>query len=131
MRKNMIMICVGMLSCLMVAAQKNIPGNLSGRWENIEKRDVSAGIEFISTDSVFLFFNDEKKLARQVKIDDSKNPYWFDFTIDDGSENLTVRSLLDFVNSDLIKWQVFTSDVRTAHFTQSAGEIMYLRRKKP
>jgi len=115
----------------MVAAQKNIRGDLSGRWENIENRNSSAGLEFRSIDSVFLFFNDERKLARQVKIDDTKNPYWFDFTIDNGSENVPVSSLLEFVNSDLIKWQVFTSEVRPAHFTQSTGEIMYLRRKKP
>lgn len=131
MKKNFIMSCVGMITCLMVAAQKNIRGDLSGRWENIENRNSSAGLEFRSIDSVFLFFNDERKLARQVKIDDTKNPYWFDFTIDNGSENVPVSSLLEFVNSDLIKWQVFTSEVRPAHFTQSTGEIMYLRRKKP
>jgi len=131
MRKNIIMFCVGMISCLLVAAQKNIPVNLSGFWENIENRNASAGLEFINMDSVFLFYDNEKKIARQVNIDDTKNPYWFDFTIDDGSEKFTVRSLLEFVNRDLIKWQVFTSEVRTAHFTQTAGEIMYLRRKKP
>jgi hypothetical protein len=41
-----------------------------------------------------------------------------------------MKSLISFVNDDLIQWQVFGDEVRPAHFKQDVGEMMYLRRKK-
>lgn len=130
MKKKWITVCVGLLCSLIMMAQQKFPSQLIGQWEGLNK-DASSGLEFTSTDSVFLFYNNEKKTATQVQLDASKNPLWFDFSINDGSELIQVKSLLIVVNDDLLKWQLFTQEARPAHFKQDEGEMMFLRRKKP
>lgn len=130
MKKKWLAASLGTIFSVMALAQQKFPNQLIGQWEGLQK-DASSGLEFTGTDSVYLFYNNEKKLATQVQLDASKNPIWFDFTIDDGTEQIQIKSLLIVFNEDLLKWQVFTQEVRPAHFTQNGGETMFLRRKKP
>ena len=130
MKKKWIAACIATIFCVMGMAQKKFPPQLIGQWEGLQK-DASSGLEFTGSDSVYLFYNNEKKLATQIHLDASKNPLWFDFAVEDGSEQIQVKSLLIVINEDLLKWQVFTQEARPAHFTESAGETMFLRRKKP
>ena len=130
MKKKWITVCIGVLCTLFSMAQQKFPSQLIGKWEGINK-GASSGLEFTTADSVFLFYNNEKKVASQVQLDASKNPLWFDFSIDDGTEQIQVKSLLIVVNDDLLKWQLFTQEARPAHFKQDEGETMFLRRKKP
>lgn len=115
---------------MVIFAQPKIPNELIGEWKAVEKKDEGAGIEFKRGDTVVLFYHGEKKLITDLQLDSDKNPIWFDFTINEGPEKIPVKSLLLFLNKDLVKWQVFTQEPRQAHFTQSAGDIMYLRRYK-
>lgn len=130
MKKKWLAAGLGTIFGMMAMAQQKFPTQLVGQWEGLQK-DASSGLEFTSSDSVYLFYNNEKKLATQVQLDASKNPLWFDFAINDGSEQIQIKSLLIVINEDLLKWQVFTQEARPAHFTQSTGETMFLRRKKP
>lgn len=130
MKKKWLAASLGTIFSVMAMAQQKFPNQLIGQWEGLQK-DASSGLEFTGTDSVYLFYNNEKKLATQVQLDASKNPIWFDFTIDDGTEQIQIKSLLIVFNEDLLKWQVFTQEARPAYFTENGGETMFLRRKKP
>ena len=130
MKKKWLAASLGTIFSVMAMAQQKFPNQLIGQWEGLQK-DASSGLEFTGTDSVYLFYNNEKKLATQVQLDASKNPIWFDFTIDDGTEQIQIKSLLIVFNDDLLKWQVFTQEARPAYFTENGGETMFLRRKKP
>jgi hypothetical protein len=111
--------------CLCAGAQKHSLKNLFGRWES----NNGAGIEVIDSSRVFLLYNGEKKQLISYEVDFEKTPCWFDFTIKDSSENIIMKSLLLFVNEDLLQWQIF-EDARPANFSAEKGNMVYLRRKK-
>jgi hypothetical protein len=104
---------------------------LIGKWEAVNSENQNGGLEVIDSSKVFLVYGTEKKSLSAFKADFQKSPIWFDFTIDDGTGAITIKSLIHFINDNLVQWQVFQGDaVRPAHFTEDKGEIIYLRRKK-
>jgi hypothetical protein len=99
-----------------------------GNWEIVGEQESGAGLEIIDSNTIIIrFMGEEKKLA-EYRFDFSKSPHWFDFAAKDSSELSSFKSLIEFVNDDMIKWQVFTDGSRSSHFTQKAGELFYLRR---
>ena len=110
-------------------AQSRSIQHLIGKWEAVDSENSSGGMEVIDSNKINLVYGQEKKAISSFKIDFSKSPAPFDFTIKDSTETKNLKSLLQFVNDDLIQWQVFESDIRPAHFTQSGGQMVYLRRK--
>ena len=103
--------------------------HLMGKWEAVDAENSSGALEVIDSNKIYLVYGQEKKAISSFKIDFSKSPAPFDFTIKDSSETRDLKSLLQFINDDLIQWQVFESEIRPAHFTQSGGQLVYLRRK--
>jgi hypothetical protein len=104
--------------------------HLVGVWEAVDSENQSGGLEFIDSQKVYLVYGKERKPVTSCRFDFSKSPSWFDFMLVDSSGNMKLKSLLLFVNDDLIQWQVFDSDVRPAHFSEEQGQMVYLRRKK-
>lgn len=104
--------------------------NLVGRWEAVDAENQSGGLEFIDSLHIFLVYGKERKPATACTFDFSKSPNWFDFSLVDSTGITILKSLLLFVNDDLIQWQVFDDDARPAHFTGNQEQMVYLRRKK-
>ncbi|MER3464530.1 MAG: hypothetical protein C4329_09125 [Chitinophagaceae bacterium] len=52
----------------------------------------------------------------------SQSPVRFNFDIKDEKQNLSMRSLLLFVNEDLLQWQIFVGEKQPVAFW-AAGEI--------
>jgi hypothetical protein len=100
--------------------------NLTGRWEGAD----GGGIEVVDSSKVYLIYGDQRKQLSSYKVDFSKSPAWFDFTVTDSSQTTSVRSLLLLVNDDLIKRQVFEDDNHPVHFSSDKGDLLYLRRKR-
>jgi hypothetical protein len=100
--------------------------NLVGKWECAE----GGGIEVVDSANVFIIYGDQKKQVSSYKTDFSKSPCWFDFTVKDGGQTLTLKSLMLFVNDDLVQWQVFDDGHRPSNFSSDQGEMVYLRRRK-
>ena len=109
----------------MVRAQTFNIKNLIGRWESAE----GGGIEMIDSSRVFLVYGKDKKQISSYQADFSKSPAWFDFVISDSTEKISMKSLLLFVNDEMIQWQLF-EDERPGNFSSQKGEMVYLRRKK-
>lgn len=105
--------------------------SLVGTWEAVDAENQSGGLEFIDSLHVYLIYGKERKPATACTFDFSKSPNWFDFSLVDSTGKMTLKSLLLFVNDDLIQWEVFDSEARPAHFTGDGGQMVYLRRKKP
>ncbi len=106
-------------------AQKYCIKNLIGNWHSPD----GAGIEMTDSTNIFLIYGIDKKQIVSFTTDFSKSPCWFDFTIKDSLQNITIKTLLLFVNDDLVQWQIF-EDVRPANFSADNGNMVYLRRKK-
>ena len=124
--KNLICLLVLMLLQFCVSAQNYSFKNFVGYW----KSGDGGAIEVIDSSKIFIVYGDEKKKIASYQADFSKEPCWFDFDIKDSSQNLSLKSLLLFVNDDLLQWQVFDDGTRPSNFNSQKGDIVYLRRKK-
>lgn len=104
--------------------------HLVGKWEAVDADNRSGGIEVVDSSKIFLVYGSERKQITGYKADFSKSPCWFDFTIQDSAQTVRLQSLLQFINDDLVQWQVFEGSERPVHFVTNTGDILYLRRKK-
>ena len=106
--------------------------DLVGRWEIVSDQTDSASLEIIDSSTIILSFMGEKKKIIDYKIDFQRSPIWFDFsTSGDSSSTVLVKSLLEIMNDNMIKWQLFVDEDRTDHFSSTKGELYYLRKAKP
>jgi hypothetical protein len=106
--------------------------DLIGRWEIVGEQNTGACLEVIDSANIILSYNGEKKKILEYKIDFEKNPIWFDFSTDDSSSSIvTIKSLIEIMNDNMIKWQLFADEERTDHFSSNKGELYYLRKTKP
>ena len=112
------------------AAQKNFK-DLIGNWEVVGDKNTQAALEVIDSSTIVLSYNGEKKKILNYKIDFQKTPIWFDFSTDDSTSSIvTIKSLMEIMNDDTIKWQLFVDEDRTDHFSSTKGELFYLRKAK-
>ena len=111
-------------------SQKNFK-DLIGRWEIIDQQGSNATLEIIDSSAILLSYNGEKKKIIDYKIDFTRSPIWFDFSTSDTSSVVTVKSILEILNDNMIKWQLFVDEDRTPHFSSTKGEMFYLRKAKP
>jgi hypothetical protein len=130
MKTFIVVMLLGLFSFNNVSAQTRDIQQLIGKWEAVDSENQKGGLEVVDSSTIYLVFGTEKKRIASYKADFTKSPVWFDFVIKDESNTLQLKSLILFVNDDLIQWQVSESDVRPANFSQTNGEMMYLRRKK-
>ncbi len=109
---------------------QRINSKLIGKWEAVGSDNAGVGLEVIDSSQIYVVYGTEKKKLVSFKADFSKSPAGFDFMVKDSSELIPLKSLVHFVNDDLIQWQLFDSATRPDHFTDKSGEMVYLRRKK-
>ena len=105
--------------------------NIVGSWEIVGEQDSGGGLEIIDSATILIRFMGEEKRLLEYKIDFSKSPYWFDFSAQDTTSISNFKSLLEIVNDDMLKWQVFVDGERANHFTSATGELFYLKRVRP
>ena len=105
--------------------------DLVGRWEIVGEKDDSASLEVIDSSTIILSYMGEKKKIIDYRIDFQRSPIWFDFSTSDSSSVIVVKSLLEIMNDNMIKWQLFVDEDRTEHFSSTKGELYYLRKAKP
>lgn len=112
------------------SAQKNFK-DLIGSWEVVGEKNTNATLEVIDSSTIVLSYNGEKKKVLTYKIDFQKSPIWFDFSTDDSTSSIvTIKSLMEILNDNMIKWQLFIDEDRTSYFSSTKGELFYLRKAK-
>lgn len=104
--------------------------DLIGIWEFTGEQNSGAYLEIIDSSTIILSYNGEKKKILDYKIDFQKSPIWFDFSTNDTSSVVAVKSLLEVMNDNLMKWQLFVDEERTPFFSSTKGELIYLRKAK-
>lgn len=114
----------GMWSINANAQKKYNFDNLKGNWRNSE----GAGLDIVDSNTIYIVYGEQRKLANRSKADFSKSPVWLDLAVRDSSRTVTLKSLLFFVNDDLIQWQVFDKETRPAYFSTDKGDMLFLRR---
>ena len=127
--KKIIVIVIGVFMALDGFSQRNFK-DLIGRWEIVDSQGTHITLD-IDSSAIFLTYNGEKKKIIDYKIDFSKSPIWFDFSTTDTTSVVAVKSILEIMNDNMIKWQLFLDEDRTPHFSSTKGEMFYLRKAKP
>jgi hypothetical protein len=98
--------------------------NLKGSWRN----SSGAGLDIVDSNTIYIVYGTQKKLVTRSKADFSKSPVWLDLAVKDSIHVTTLKSLLLFVNEDLLQWQVFDSETRPAYFSTDKGDMLFLKR---
>jgi len=123
-------LAISFLAIKGISQQKKLK-DLVGCWEVVGEKDSAATLEVIDSSTIILTYNGEKKKLSDYKIDFTKSPIWFDFsTIGDSSSVVVVKSLIEIMNDNMIKWQLFVDEERTPYFSSSKGELFYLRKTR-
>ena len=130
MKKIFVMLIILTVEAQAFGQQKQFK-DLVGRWEILGEQEDSASLEVIDSSTIILSFMGEKKRIIDYKIDFQRSPIWFDFSTGDSSSAIGVKSLLEIMNDNMIKWQLFVDEDRTEHFSSTKGELYYLRKAKP
>src|SRR5436190_1812691 len=99
-----------------------------GSWEIVSSQDPGGKLEIIDSSTIVIRFMGEEKKLLQYKFDFSKSPFWFDFTAKDSASVSNFKSLIEFVNDDTMRWQIFIDEERPDHFSSEGGEVLYLKR---
>ncbi len=99
-----------------------------GNWEITGEQ--KATLQVIDSATIILTCMGEKKVISNYKIDFSKSPIWFDFSTTDSSGVVNIKSLVEIVGDDMIKWQLFIDEERPAYFSSSKGELFYLKKSR-
>ena len=103
--------------------------DLIGRWEIVGDQNIQARLEVDSSTIVLVYMGETKKIV-DYKFNFEKSPIWFDFSTEDSTSLLTVKSLLEIVNDNMIKWQLFVDEGRPDYFSSTKGDLFYLRKVK-
>lgn len=105
--------------------------DLVGHWEVIGDKNNNASLDVVDSTTIILTYNGEKKKVLDYKIDFTRSPMWFDFsTPADSNSTVAIKSLIEIMNDNMIKWQLFMDEERTPYFSSSKGELFYLRKTK-
>ena len=104
--------------------------SLIGRWEIVGTKEDGGRLEILDSSTIVITYGGEKKALSGFQMDFTKSPIWFDFFVRDSSATMTVKSIMEVISDDLIKWQVFMNEERMNYFTSEKGELFYLKRIK-
>ena len=126
-------IFIVMAACLLsISASTQIKKfrDIIGTWDVTEEQNAGASLQIIDSSTIVLTYMGEKKTITDYKIDFTKSPIWFDFSTKDSTSTLQVKTLLQILGDNMIKWQLFIDEDRPDHFSSSTGELFYLKRSK-
>ena len=128
MRKIVLVAAIFILSWIDGFTQSKYFKDIRGKWDITGEQNAGISLEIIDSSTILLTYMGETRKLIDYTIDFSKSPIWFDFSAQDTSSVVKVKSLLEIVNEGLIKWQLFVNEERVNHFSSSKGELLYLKR---
>ncbi len=104
--------------------------DIIGAWEIAGEGNEGASLHIIDSTTLVLYYMGETKKISNIKIDCSKSPCWLDFSATDTSSVIQVKSIIEKVGDDVIKWQLFIDEDRSPYFTAKKGELLYLKKSR-
>ncbi|MET0394662.1 MAG: hypothetical protein ABW019_16070 [Chitinophagaceae bacterium] len=130
MKKILVSVCAALVMTTCGFGQTDKFKTIIGQWEFAGEDGATASLTIADSATILLTYMGEQKKIVQYKMDFSKSPCWFDFAATDSGSTVQVKSLLQIVSDDILKWQLFIDEDRPQHFTSGSGEIFYLKRSR-
>lgn len=128
--KKLFVIMSACLLSLTASAQTKKFRDIIGNWEIAGEQNTGASLQIMDSSAIVLTYMGEKRIITDYKIDFTKSPIWFDFTTKDSASMLSIKSLLQIIGDDTIKWQLFIDEDRPNHFSSTKGELFYLKKTR-
>ena len=129
MKKIFVLTGVIIFLSLEVFSQKKFH-DIIGNWKVAGEQASGASLQIIDSSDLIFTYQGERKKILDYDIDFSKSPVWFDFSINDTASVVKVKSIMEVINDNTIKWQIFIDEDRLDHFTTGKGELFYLIKEK-
>jgi hypothetical protein len=132
MKKILVLGAVFVLFTFQGFSQKKQFRDIIGSWKVTGEQTSGASLEIMDSTDILFIYQGEKKKILNYNIDFSKSPAWFDFSINNDTASVVkVKSIMEVVNDNMIKWQLFIDEDRPDHFSTGKGELFYLIKEKP
>ena len=98
--------------------------NLVGNWRNKE----GVGLEIVDSSRIYVVHGEQRKQVVSYSFDFNSNPAKFNFVIKDNSGVVNIKSMLLFLNDNLVQWQVIDSYTKPANYTDERRDVLILRK---
>jgi hypothetical protein len=123
--KKMI-VALSLLVSLTVFSQTKQYGfkNLVGTWRNSN----GTGLDVVDSNTIYIVNGSQRKLASASLSNFSKNPVSLNLSVKDSSRAVTLKSLLLFVNDNMLQWQVFDAGTKPVSFRYDRGDMLFLKK---
>jgi hypothetical protein len=102
--------------------------DIAGKWQVVGDPNTNATLTIVDSSTIEFTYMGEKKSISNYKVDFTKTPCWLDFTASDSSSTFQVKSIVQKVGDDVLKWQLFIDEERSPYFTSGKGETFYLKK---
>lgn len=128
MKKLLILIILFSLQSINAQQKAN---SIIGKWIGTDERSETGGIEFSNNKTAKLLMMGKEMPITEYKVDYSKNPIWIDFIIKRNRQTMTLFGLLEFLDSNTIKWEVFPmADKRPISFSGKSGNTAIILKRQ-
>ena len=98
-------------------AQKPHSGkDLLGKWEGKDSRSEVGGLVFLKNNNAVLTFHGNYSPAMNYTADFTANPVKIDLVVQNPRGRMNIKGLLQFIDNNTIKFQVFPSGNRPNNF---------------
>ncbi len=115
-----------------IAFAQHSKQELVGKWQGIDNKSKDGSLIFKDKTKVALVVNGKESPYFDFSINLQKTPAPFDITVrrPDG-HMVTLKTLLQFLDNNTIKWQIFEIDERPVNFNEGMKDsILILKRVK-
>ena len=124
MKSIILTLCVALASTCYAQQNKYGFKNLVGTWRNSK----GCGLDVVDSNTVYIVHGHQRKLATASLPDFSKNPMSFNLTVNDNAHRLIVKSLLVFVDENVLQWQLFDDETKPANFRYDRSDMIFLKK---
>lgn len=131
MKKIILLAISSFLISTALQAQVQKFQDIVGNWDVVGEQNTGASLQVVDSTTIILTYMGERRIITNYKMDFSKSPCWFDFSASDSSSVVQVKSLMQRVGDDVLKWQLFVDEDRSPSFTSNKGELLYLKKSRP
>lgn len=126
----LVLVTVFLFTAVVTVAQNKTSKDLIGKWEGSDERNDNGSLQFLDSSRVVMTMMGEKMPTATYKADFSKSPILLDITINQGGQKLVMKSLIQFLDDNKIKWEVFPDGNRPKDFSDNSfGTAIILKRK--
>ena len=128
--KKYIVACSLVLLSITVFAQRHTEKDLIGKWEGTDTRSQLGGLFFLKGSKLILTMGGTYSPAMTYTADFKSNPIKIDLLMTNvNGIQTTMKGLLQFVDKNTIKFQIFPNNQRTVNFDpKSSQNLVVLKR---